>query len=220
MYKICSNCNRNLDFAYFNKHKKGQFGLYPECKECRKKKKNCTNINQIKPLETFKICNKCNIKKSIDNYYKNNSNKTGYQNICKICHKNSMNKKNSFQLEEYFDIILDKFIKQNKNYHINFNISDLINIYFDQNKKCSVTNHEMSTIVEKKGSALPRTDNIWNISIMINIDNINKSNSNQDFKLNINNDQILLVTNFVSSLLKIYKFDNDHILRIYREISR
>ena len=131
-----------------------------------------------------------------------------------------MNKKNSFQLEEYFDIILDKFIKQNKNYQINFIISDLINIYFDQNKKCSVTNHDMSTIVEKKGSVLPRTDNIWNISIIINTDNINKNNSNQDFKLDQNNDQILLVTNFVSSLLKIYKFDNNHILRIYREISR
>ena len=137
------------------------------------------NLSLDKVTETFKICNKCKIKKQLIIIIKI----IQIKQVIKICHKNSMNKKNSFQLEEYFDIILDKFIKQNKNYQINFIISDLINIYFDQNKKCSVTNHDMSTIVEKKGSVLPRTDNIWNISIIINTDNINKNNSNQDFKL-------------------------------------
>ena len=96
MYKVCSKCNRNLDFAYFNKHKKGQFGLYPDCR--KNKYLNLGNINQpynyiLKENIKFKNCNKCNLEKSIDEYYKNKSNKSGYQNICKKCHKNSMIKK-------------------------------------------------------------------------------------------------------------------------------
>ena len=32
-----------------------------------------------------KICNKCNIEKDLDHFYKNKNNKSGYYPCCKIC---------------------------------------------------------------------------------------------------------------------------------------
>ena len=68
---------------------------------------------------------------------------------------------------------------------------------------------------KKKYSNNTRTDNIWNISIIIINDQYQ-----QDNNIILQKNDIVLVINFVSSMLKIYNFDTDHILRIYREISR
>ena len=43
-------------------------------------------------MEELKKCNQCNTEQSIDKFYKRKKNKTGYNNICNNCCKNSKNK--------------------------------------------------------------------------------------------------------------------------------
>lgn len=86
--------------------------------------------------DIFKVCTKCNINQSLDNYSKDKTKKTGYHSVCKSCKKIYMTKyfpkyqeknreklreksrkyfeKNRFQLREYFRLSNEKYRKKNK----------------------------------------------------------------------------------------------------------
>ena len=62
----------------------------------------------------MKVCIKCNQEKEITNYYKNSRNKTGYDNICKLC-KNKYSTENSKKLgKDYFCQASKKWSDKNR----------------------------------------------------------------------------------------------------------
>jgi hypothetical protein len=62
----------------------------------------------------MKTCIKCQKEKDISEYYKSTKNKTGYENICKLC-KNEYNNKNSKKLgQEYFNKSAKKWNDKNR----------------------------------------------------------------------------------------------------------
>lgn len=74
----------------------------------------------------MKICNKCNIKKTIENFNKNNGMKDGYLNICKLCCKkyasnyyNSNKNTLKIQFNTYYKKNKKKLSQYNKLYVLN-----------------------------------------------------------------------------------------------------
>jgi hypothetical protein len=63
----------------------------------------------------MKICIKCNQEKELNNFYKNNRNKSGYEGICKSC-KNEYTILNNKKLgNKYFQLTSKKWSNKNKN---------------------------------------------------------------------------------------------------------
>ena len=106
----------------------------------------------------------------------------------------------------YLDIILNKFIKKNKDKIININQSELIELYKKNNEKCYISKKLMTHIVDDK----KRTDNIWNISIFLIDDKLNE--------ININN--IILVCNLFDTIKRGYNIKNyKEMLDIFNNIN-
>jgi superfamily II helicase len=205
MFKVCSRCERNKKVEHFHKLKKGLFGYNSICKICRSQHR-IENINNKKDMRRHIntiICNDCNIEKNKNNFYKNNSSKTGYQIYCKVCQKKKISESKS-KLENYVKIILDRFIKKNKNLEVTITEHDIINKYYEQNKKCIITNHVMDHSVDTR----QRTDNIWNLSIYVddNIYTVNKDNFN-------------LVVHLIYTIKHLYNLDRQEILEAYNNMT-
>lgn len=201
MFKKCTTCKKFLSLEQYHVLKKGKFGRNSSCKVCRKikyKRDNIENINLNKI-----ICTKCNILKSTNNFYKNNRSLNGYQNICKICQKNNIAISMS-KLENYTKCILKKFKKKNKRLEIKITYKDLIDLFRQQNNRCFITNHKMTTYVDIN----QRTDNVWNMAIYIidNEEEINKKN-------------VKLVIHLVYTLQNLYNLNMVDITKTYRELA-
>ena len=197
MEKYCKNCNSYKKFDQYHKHKKGQFGLYPICKLCRKNKKN---VNSSNNNITHKVCSNCKKRFDSEHFYKNSNTKTGLTSNCKKCYLEKRSK-NQSKIENYMRIILTKFQKKHKT---KFKINELIRKYNQQDKKCFISNHNMTHIIDIKG----RTDNIYNASIIP----INKKDC-------YDIDDIKLGINLFYSVGKKYDLNTDKILQIYRELT-
>ena len=109
--------------------------------------------------------------------------------------------KSMSKTENFLKIILKKFIKKHKNKEVNLTLHGLKKIYIQQNKKCAITLHPMDSIVDIR----QRTDNIWNISILI----LDKT------KQIIDKNNILLVCNLVYSTKNIYNLNLEDLRNIY-----
>ena len=107
-------------------------------------------------------------------------------------------------LQNYTKIILKKFKNRNKDKKININSNDIINQYRNQEGLCYITKHELTHEVDIK----QRTDNIWNLSIIIKDDNSTE----------INNNDILLVCNLIYTTKKKYHLDENQIKDVYNNI--
>lgn len=91
--KVCSKCELSLHIENFNKHSGMKDGLQSNCKSCmteyqkldyqRNKERN-KGIDNPLNLE-FKVCYKCKLSLSIDNFHKDPSRKDGLLNRCKGC---------------------------------------------------------------------------------------------------------------------------------------
>jgi hypothetical protein len=195
MEKYCKNCNSYKNFDQYHKHKKGQFGLYPICKMCRK-----NNLNINKECVSIKVCNTCKKRLNSNFFYKNKNTSSGLTSNCKECY-HIKRSENQSRIENYMKIIVNKFKRKNK---INFGVFELIRKYNQQGKKCFISNHNMTHLIDTKG----RTDNIYNASIIPikkkDIYNI------EDVKLGIN---------LFYSVGKKYDMDTNNILRIYNELT-
>lgn len=96
--KICSKCKIEKDVSEFNKHRNRIDGLQDTCKRCQNeygKQWNYKNIQKNND-ETYvlwvffnkkKNCNKCGIKKDINEFSKSRNGIDGYKSYCKECDK-------------------------------------------------------------------------------------------------------------------------------------
>lgn len=99
--KICSRCKRVLPLSMFIKRSDCKNAYKSHCRECRslaamesKIRKRNKISEMIKNGEidnytppTHKTCKDCNEIKEIGMFYKNSSNKDGYESYCKACSK-------------------------------------------------------------------------------------------------------------------------------------
>lgn len=204
MEKYCKKCKNYKNFKDYHKHKKGQYGLYPICKDCRKTKEEKVLIDIVSKKE----CKRCLHIFDISSFYKNSNSKDGFQTTCKNCFLEKRSNSQS-KIESYMKIILEKFIKINKKkFTINFNENDLIKKYNNQKKKCFITDHEMTHIIDKKG----RSDNIYNISIL-------PINDESKITNNLNINDVKLVINLFYSVGLKYNLNSERILEFYKELT-
>ncbi len=197
MEKYCNKCKLYKKFEEFNKHKKGKYGLYSICKVCRKniydKKSQEINLN-------YKNCNTCLKRLPINQFYKNKNVKSGVVGSCKVCYLKNRSK-NQSKIENYMKIILNKFKKKHKT---DIKLIELIRTYNFQQKRCFISKHKMTHIIDNKG----RSDNIFNISII-------PLEKKKIYKIN----DIRLAINLFDSVSKKYNLDTEKILEIYKELT-
>ena len=200
MFKVCTNCENYLSLNKFHCLKKGKFGRHPRCKECRKLVKRNAKHEIVSKI----CCSNCGLLKNKSKFYKSKSNDTGYQIYCKPCQKekiiHSMSKINNF-----VKIILKKFIKKNKKLNIKLTQEDILELYKKQNGRCQITKHKLENKVDLK----QRTDNIWNISILIK----------DETKSLIKREDIYLVCNLISSTKQLYNLNEHDLKEIYEKVS-
>ena len=84
--KVCTKCNLRKSLTEFYKDKCTRSGYRSGCIKCY----NITTEERIKKysrLETKdkKVCIKCNLGKSLTEFYKDKCRKSGYQSHCKLC---------------------------------------------------------------------------------------------------------------------------------------
>jgi hypothetical protein len=88
--KKCSLCKEELSLDNFTKSQTSSDGLHNYCIVCSKQKsKERREKNKCQPKlkVTEKNCGKCKETKTVDNYYKSNSEKDGFETMCKNCVK-------------------------------------------------------------------------------------------------------------------------------------
>ena len=197
MEKYCKTCQIYKKFTDFHKHKKGQFGLYPECKLCRKNNYKLKNNDYT---TNIKKCKNCNLNLESKYFYKNKNLKSGLTSRCKKCFLQRRSE-NQSKLENYMNIILQRFNKKNKGI---FDVNQLVRRYNQQRGNCFISNHKMTHIIDTKG----RCDNIFNASII-------PIKEKKEYGI----DDIKLGINLFYSVGKIYNLDSDKILNIYKELS-
>lgn len=88
--KCCTKCGieKELDEYFGDKTKKD--GKMSQCKVCRKQHyQQVKNKNIENPLViedgTVKTCKRCLVEKPLTKFYKENTTKSGYKGICKVC---------------------------------------------------------------------------------------------------------------------------------------
>lgn len=84
MNKLCKRCSIIKILSDFNKQEKSKDGLCSWCKHCMSEYRKNKNKNIIQSDIKIKICGKCYISKSIDNFNKGNTNE-GYNRWCRSC---------------------------------------------------------------------------------------------------------------------------------------
>lgn len=113
--KICSKCNIPKSLDNFNKNPKLLYGVQNHCKKCMSEyNKSRYLLPDIKTLHKIKSsiyyennkeniefrnlykektvigynkkCDRCNLNKSYDNFYKSKTTTDGYSKICSLCH--------------------------------------------------------------------------------------------------------------------------------------
>lgn len=203
MFKNCSQCKTHLSLKSFHRLKKGYLGRHSICKSCRKHNRSLNKVRNI-DKEQYLKCLNCGINKSCQEFYINRSVSSGYQTYCKECQKhkiaNSMSK-----LHIYSKTILKKMQKKYHNLNLNWKINpeDIIRKYREQDGKCYISKHSLTHQVDLK----QRTDNIWNISLLIDLDKSEVTYSN-----------FHLVIHLIYTMKELYKMDNDTILSMYKEL--
>ena len=151
MEKICSKCNENKNIEDFFKDKSKKNGYRNQCKKCESNLKasynnNNNNNNDNNNTINEKICNKCNISKTLDNFSKDKYKKNGYRGECKICDSKRKNKnKNKNNTDNNTNIISNEKICSNCNV-----LKNLEDYHKDKSKKDGFRNQCKKCELEKK----------------------------------------------------------------------
>jgi len=124
----CTECNEEKTLDNFNKSKSCLFGLKTKCKDCSRKKyetnrtKSYTYQKEEYKIknETLlqigrKICSKCRVEKSVNDFATNKKLKCGYSSQCYTCGNSKERKEKERQKRreknpEYYDFIDEKKI--------------------------------------------------------------------------------------------------------------
>src|SRR2546428_225094 len=88
--RVCTKCHTDKPLEEFHQSKSGKHGRTEKCKECSRQQYKETYVpkprrkREVVPI-TAKICRKCHIEKSIDNFSKDPRGKNGYKPRCNQC---------------------------------------------------------------------------------------------------------------------------------------
>ena len=208
MFKTCTKCYKHQSVDNYHKQKNGKYGCHSQCKQCRKIKNGLKKeIFFDKDSNDGKLCCfNCGELKLIDEFYKNRLSKTGRQIYCKHCHKSKIILSMS-KLSNFMKLLFKRYKnKYGKTYSLKFTLDDLMEIYKNQDGKCWITNHDMTTLVDDK----QRLDNIWNVSIMFLKENVQDNI--------IEKSDVHLVCNLIYSSKKQFNLSENELRLIYRKI--
>ena len=171
MKKICKKCNIEKDINDFVKNKNCRDRHEGTCKECKnlirqeRYKNYC--IEKGNNL-AFKICSKCNAKKSIDEFAKDLKARDGRRNSCKQCDNKRIalrKKYNKNNLNEAFWNLKAKSINKRADSK-NITAQQLIQLYNKQNSECKYCHIELNGVFHidhKKSLSCGGEHNINNI---------------------------------------------------------
>jgi len=140
----------------------------------------------------MKICNKCNLEKELDLFYKDKTKKDGYMNYCKSCKKKyeEENKEKILQNKKiYYSENKDKIFIKNKKYYSE-NKEDLIQYnrkYYSENKNSKIDYQKKYYLKNKKKIQEYKINNR---------DKINKSYSDR-----YKNDEVFRLRKIISSII-------------------
>lgn len=84
--KLCTKCNKNLEYSCFHKDKSKKDGLGSCCKLCTKSRQAQMALSS-KTIVLEKACTKCGVIKSSSNFGKDNYTINGLMTKCKLCEK-------------------------------------------------------------------------------------------------------------------------------------
>lgn len=168
VYKLCSKCQQYFPMTdeFFYRRTTVKCGFDSHCKNCQKEK-DLKRIRVSPFNEEGKLkCLVCGQYKDISEFSKGNVNKTrhNFSRECKDCEskrkKQQRLKLNSSDPVQFFKSLIcgckTRCIKNNL--YCDLTIEQLLNLYEEQNHKCSLSGLEMTTI-RKAGK------NIYNASI-------------------------------------------------------
>jgi hypothetical protein len=119
MIKQCKKCNESKPLADYFKSKETKDGYKSSCKSCCKAYDADYRQSLIHDTLSCKQCSKCNVVRSIDDFYSDKSNKSGYTSWCKQCisdkHKKPAKQKDETLLKLKVSIrcLIKKAIKRN-----------------------------------------------------------------------------------------------------------
>ena len=82
----------------------------------------------------------------------------------------------------------------------------MLDLYEEQSGICIITKHQLENKVDLK----QRTDNIWNISILVK----------DESKTILNKEDVYLVCNLISSTKHLYKLTEQELKDIYQKVSK
>ena len=100
----------------------------------------------------MKICTKCKVEKSLEDFHKNLSNKDGFQYQCKICRKGyGLTEQRKAYMEDYYINNKDIIINKSKNYYENNKdkIFNRLNLKYNTD-----INYKLSTLLRRRMSKL------------------------------------------------------------------
>jgi len=207
--KVCSKCKIEKSVDEFHKDNKAKDGLKSNCKECCKTKYYSLEKNKKVKLKkdrarmllenNKKVCTKCGIEKSVDEFYKAKKGRVGFKSRCKKCMdevttkwaKNNKEKvranekrnrvKNPETAKAYRVKNKDKIkILSKNNYEKN---KDKIKI---RNKKSSIKYREINREKLNKYNREYNRKNREKLKEYINIYNKKKRDTDSLFKLKVN----------------------------------
>lgn len=152
------------DFSCFNKSKSGRHGYNNTCKPCRTKHRKSLTFEA--PTSGTRECKKCNTKKDVKDFYKDKHSSFGLQTYCKLCSvHNSQVWASTYDgfMKKLYKEVQHNAKKRAKDLSFNINLSDIKELYTNQNGMCALSGLKMTF------NALPTEKNSEHI---INYNNI------------------------------------------------
>lgn len=113
--KICNKCCVKKTLDNFHKDKTKSDGYNNNCKKCRSTKKEEPDEPVEKEEIKDKICSKCKVTKTVDNFYKRGD---GYRAECKACRPNyDYSHKKERDLEQEYTCTTCKIVKKGSEFN-------------------------------------------------------------------------------------------------------
>lgn len=204
--KICNKCHqeKNLTDDFYTSTSGTKYGRRNTCKSCDSKIRLSKNISK---KSGFKICNKCNKKKSTDNFNRDKSKPDGCDNQCNECQKKVKTEYKS-TLNGYMRTLFGSIKRRAKKNGILVEISlnDLFDLYEQQKGLCALTGISMSHTHQNPDVVECHVKNMYNISV----DRI-------DSDKNYVNDNIQLVCYIINNMK--WDISNDKFVEVAKKVT-
>lgn len=158
--KECNACGNDLPLENFTKNKYGKYYRSNDCIKCRNIARRLVNNKRI--INGTKYCRSCQTTKEVSKFHADKSNKDGLQIYCAVCKVRALNMSSS-----KFEAFVDKLftdLKKNatkRNIAVKIKLSDILDLYKEQNGRCVYTDILMThDRIPKENSRLTNPHNI------------------------------------------------------------